>query len=67
MGLGAVLSLTAVANLYTWGRIGAALILSPRQHIKRSVDRQPEGFLQALRPEVTLLTDLVNYHFTVIL
>jgi len=60
MGIGALLAVAIVANLHTLGRMAAALFLSPRSHIKRSVDRQPEGFLQALRPEIKLLTDMVK-------
>lgn len=60
IGIGALLALAIMANLRTISSVVMALFFSPRAHIKRSVDRQPEGFLQALRPEVTLLTDMVN-------
>ncbi|XP_077298504.1 ankyrin repeat-rich membrane spanning isoform X2 [Arctopsyche grandis] len=60
IGIGALLSLAVMANLRTLSSIVMAICFSPRAHIKRSVDRQPEGFLQALRPEVTLLTDMVK-------
>lgn len=63
IGVGALLALAVMANLRTLSSIVMAIFFSPRAHIKRSVDRQPEGFLQALRPEVTLLTDMVSiYH-----
>lgn len=59
IGIGALLALAVMANLRTISSIVLALLFSPRSHIRRSVDRQPEGFLQALRPEVILLTDMV--------
>jgi hypothetical protein len=62
MAVGALLSIAVVANLHTLSRMCTSLIFSTRSHIKRRIDKQPEGFLQALRPEIILLTDMVLFY-----
>lgn len=51
------LGLAAVANLYTWSRMFGALLFSQRRHLQRTIAKldtlKSEGFLQALRQEVS--------------
>lgn len=62
-----VLAISIIANLYTWCRTLQALVFSQRKHLQRSITNleilKSEGFIQALRSEVTLMTDMVNYLF----
>lgn len=50
------MGIAAVANLYTWSRMFAALLFSQRRHLQKSIAKldtlKSEGFLQALRQEV---------------
>ncbi|XP_075221124.1 ankyrin repeat-rich membrane spanning isoform X1 [Lycorma delicatula] len=59
-----VVLLCVVANLYTIGRMFNALIFSQRIHLQRAIARldtlKSEGFLQALRCEVNLMTEMVK-------
>lgn len=52
------------ANVYTIGRIFKSLFSSQRRHLQRAISSletvKSEGFLQALRKEVTLMTDMVK-------
>lgn len=51
------------ANAYTIARTVRSLLGSQRRHLQRAIARletvKSEGFLQALRREVTLMTDMV--------
>ncbi|XP_049867259.1 kinase D-interacting substrate of 220 kDa B isoform X3 [Pectinophora gossypiella] len=47
-----------LANLYTWGRVLAALALSPRTRLTRALRRDAPTL--ALRPEVQTLTHMVS-------
>ncbi|CAG2064307.1 unnamed protein product, partial [Timema podura] len=61
-----LLCIGVVANLYTWGQMIQALLFSQRRHLQRAIARldtlKSEGFLQALRSEVNLMTEMVSYH-----
>lgn len=61
--IGTLLAIGLVANVYTLGNLFAALIFSQRRHLQRSIARleslKSEGFLQALKGEVTLMTEMV--------
>jgi len=56
--------LLLVANLYTIGQIGKTVIFSHRRHLQRAVSRmyalKAEGFLNSLKSEVNLITDMVR-------
>ncbi|KAK6637747.1 hypothetical protein RUM44_008169 [Polyplax serrata] len=62
--IGTLLAIGLVANVYTLGNLFAALIFSQRRHLQRSIARleslKSEGFLQALKGEVTLMTEMVH-------
>lgn len=59
-----ILGITLVANLYTLGRMCAALIFSQRRHLQRAIAKldtlKSEGFQQALNKEVALMKDMVK-------
>ncbi|XP_020296518.1 kinase D-interacting substrate of 220 kDa isoform X3 [Pseudomyrmex gracilis] len=59
-----VLAISIIANLYTWCRTLQALVFSQRKHLQRSITNleilKSEGFIQALRSEVTLMTEMVK-------
>ncbi|KAK7871770.1 hypothetical protein R5R35_014036 [Gryllus longicercus] len=59
-----LLGVGIVANLYTWAQMLQAIIFSQRRHLQRAIARldtlKSEGFLQALRTEVTLMTEMVK-------
>ncbi|XP_024945713.1 kinase D-interacting substrate of 220 kDa isoform X2 [Cephus cinctus] len=59
-----VLAISVIANLYTWSRILKALIFSQRRHLQRSIAKletlKSEGFIQTLRGEVSLMTEMVK-------
>ncbi|XP_069672913.1 kinase D-interacting substrate of 220 kDa B isoform X3 [Periplaneta americana] len=59
-----LLCVGVVANLYTWAQMFQALIFSQRRHLQRAIAHldtlKSEGFLQALRSEVNLMTDMVK-------
>ncbi|XP_028161916.1 kinase D-interacting substrate of 220 kDa B isoform X2 [Ostrinia furnacalis] len=57
-GACALAALAVVANLYTWGRVLAALVLSPRARMARALRRDAPTL--ALRPEVLTLTHTVS-------
>lgn len=63
-----VLAVSIVANLYTWSRTLQALVFSQRRHLQRSISKletlKSEGFIQTLRGEVSLMTDMVNRLFS---
>lgn len=60
---GSLLGLTAVANLYTFGRMCSSLMFSQRRHLQRNIAKietlKSEGFLQAVRQEV--VNSIINY------
>lgn len=62
-----ILSVSIVANLYTWSRTFRALFYSQRRHLQRSISKletlKSEGFLQTLKSEVNLMTEMVNFKF----
>lgn len=59
-----VVALLIVANLYTLGRVVQSLVFSQRRQLQRTISRldtlKSEGFLQALRMEVNLMTEMVS-------
>ncbi|XP_039292583.1 kinase D-interacting substrate of 220 kDa B [Nilaparvata lugens] len=61
---GAVVVLCFVANIYTVGRLLGSLVFSQRRQLQRAISRldtlKSEGFLQALRAEVSLMTEMVK-------
>ncbi|XP_054258040.1 kinase D-interacting substrate of 220 kDa B isoform X3 [Macrosteles quadrilineatus] len=61
---GLVVALLVVANLYTLGRVAQSLVFSQRRQLQRTIARletlKSEGFLQALRTEVNLMTEMVK-------
>lgn len=63
--IGLVLAISIIANLYTWSRTLKALVFSQRRHLQRSISKletlKSEGFIQTLRSEVSLMTEMVNY------
>jgi len=60
---GLLLCVGIIANLYTWAQMLQALVFSQRRHLQRAIAHldtlKSEGFLQALRSEVTLMTEMV--------
>ncbi|XP_073943884.1 ankyrin repeat-rich membrane spanning isoform X4 [Choristoneura fumiferana] len=54
----AVAGAVILANLYTWGRVFAALVLPPRARLARALRRDAPTL--ALRPEVQSLTHMVS-------
>jgi hypothetical protein len=62
--IGLLLCVGIVANLYTWAQMLQALVFSQRRHLQRAIAHldtlKSEGFLQALRSEVNLMTDMVR-------
>ncbi|KAL6261471.1 hypothetical protein P5V15_006561 [Pogonomyrmex californicus] len=59
-----VLAISIIANLYTWSRTLQALVFSQRRHLQRSISKletlKSEGFIQSLRSEVNLMTEMVK-------
>ncbi|XP_036138721.1 kinase D-interacting substrate of 220 kDa isoform X2 [Monomorium pharaonis] len=59
-----VLAISIIANLYTWSRTLQALIFSQRRHLQRSISKletlKSEGFIQTLKSEVNLMTEMVK-------
>ncbi|XP_034949569.1 kinase D-interacting substrate of 220 kDa B isoform X2 [Chelonus insularis] len=59
-----LLAFSVIANLYTWSRTLKALIFSQRRHLQRNIAKldslKSEGFLQTLKSEVSLMTDMVK-------
>ena len=68
-----VLAVSIIANLYTWSRTLRALFFSQRRHLQRSIAKletlKSEGFLQTLKKEVNLMTEMVilSFHFLLLL
>ncbi|XP_023721158.1 kinase D-interacting substrate of 220 kDa B isoform X5 [Cryptotermes secundus] len=62
--IGLLLCVGIVANLYTWAQMLQALVFSQRRHLQRAIAHldtlKSEGFLQALRSEVNLMTEMVK-------
>ncbi|XP_066998257.1 kinase D-interacting substrate of 220 kDa B [Anabrus simplex] len=62
--IGLLLGIGIVANLYTWSQMLQAVVFSQRRHLQRAIARldtlKSEGFLQALRSEVNLMTEMVK-------
>ncbi|XP_045472917.1 kinase D-interacting substrate of 220 kDa B isoform X2 [Harmonia axyridis] len=61
---GSILVLAAVANLYTFGRMLSSLMFSQRRHLQRTISKietlKSEGFLQAVRQEVSLMKEMIK-------
>ncbi|XP_076293167.1 ankyrin repeat-rich membrane spanning isoform X2 [Lasioglossum baleicum] len=59
-----ILAVSIIANLYTWNRTLQALVFSQRRHLQRSISKletlKSEGFIQTLRGEVSLMTEMVK-------
>ncbi|XP_078035636.1 ankyrin repeat-rich membrane spanning isoform X2 [Augochlora pura] len=59
-----ILAVSVIANLYTWNRTLQALVFSQRRHLQRSISKletlKSEGFIQTLRSEVNLMTEMVK-------
>ncbi|KYM87025.1 hypothetical protein ALC53_03642 [Atta colombica] len=59
-----VLAISIIANLYTWSRTLQALVFSQRRHLQRSISKletlKSEGFIQTLKSEVNLMTEMVK-------
>ncbi|XP_026671715.1 kinase D-interacting substrate of 220 kDa B isoform X3 [Ceratina calcarata] len=59
-----LLAVSVIANLYTWSRTLQALVFSQRRHLQRSISKletlKSEGFIQTLRSEVSLMTEMVK-------
>ncbi|XP_076638415.1 ankyrin repeat-rich membrane spanning isoform X1 [Colletes latitarsis] len=59
-----ILAVSVIANLYTWSRTLQALVFSQRRHLQRSISKletlKSEGFIQTLRSEVSLMTEMVK-------
>lgn len=60
-GACALAGVVVLANLYTWGRVLAALAVGPRARLARSLKRDAGASIIALRPEVQALTHTVRY------
>ncbi|KAL0100895.1 hypothetical protein PUN28_019347 [Cardiocondyla obscurior] len=64
ISIGLVLAISIIANLYTWSRTLQALIFSQRRHLQRSIAKletlKSEGFIQTLKSEVNLMTEMVK-------
>lgn len=62
-----ILAVSIIANLYTWNRTLQALVFSQRRHLQRSISKletlKSEGFIQTLRGEVSLMTEMVRELF----
>lgn len=61
---GTIVCLCVVGNMYTISRVLQALVFSQRRQLQRAIAKldtlKSEGFLQALRSEVNLMTDMVK-------
>lgn len=57
-GACALATVVVLSNLYTWGRVLAALALGPRARLARSLAKDAPTI--ALRPEVQALTHTVS-------
>ncbi|XP_043269211.1 kinase D-interacting substrate of 220 kDa B isoform X3 [Venturia canescens] len=58
------LAFSLIANLYTWSRTIKAIVFSQRRHLQRSISKletvKSEGFIQTLKSEVNLMTEMVK-------
>lgn len=56
-----------IGNLYTFSQLLQSLIFSQRKQLRRATSRldtlKSEGFIQALRTEVNLMTEMVFLKF----
>ncbi|XP_073984772.1 ankyrin repeat-rich membrane spanning isoform X3 [Rhodnius prolixus] len=61
---GGLVLVAITANIYTIGQLVQALIFSQRKHVQRAVSRletiKSEGFLECVRAETSLMTDMVK-------
>jgi len=61
---GALLSVAVFANIYTISHLAMSMVFSQRRHLQRTIAKfdvvKSEGFLPALKKEVTLMTDMVS-------
>jgi ankyrin repeat-rich membrane spanning protein len=59
-----LLAVSIIANLYTWSRTFQSLIFSQRKQLRRRIARletlKSEGFIQTLKSEVNLMTEMVK-------
>ncbi|XP_058810678.1 kinase D-interacting substrate of 220 kDa B-like [Phymastichus coffea] len=59
-----LLAVSIIANLYTWSRTLQSLVFSQRRQLRRRIAKletlKSEGFLQTLRSEVNLMTEMVK-------
>lgn len=59
-----LLTFSLIANLYTWSRTLKAIVFSQRRHLQHSISKletvKSEGFIQTLKSEVNLMTEMVN-------
>lgn len=57
--------LLLIGNLYTFSQLLQSLVFSQRKQLRRATSRldtlKSEGFIQALRTEVNLMTEMVLY------
>ncbi|OXU24596.1 hypothetical protein TSAR_000048 [Trichomalopsis sarcophagae] len=64
ISIAVLLAVSVIANLYTWSRTLQSLIFSQRRQLRRRIAKletlKSEGFLQTLRSEVNLMTDMVK-------
>ncbi|KAK0094162.1 hypothetical protein PV326_011661 [Microctonus aethiopoides] len=62
--VGLILAFSVIANLYAWSKTLVAVIFSQRRHLQRSIAKldtlKSEGFLQILKTEVSLMTEMVK-------
>ncbi|XP_015122947.1 kinase D-interacting substrate of 220 kDa B isoform X2 [Diachasma alloeum] len=62
--VGLILAFSIIANLYTWSRIFHSLLFSQRRHLHRTIAKldslKSEGFIQTLRAEVHMMTEMVK-------
>ncbi|KAL0272477.1 UNVERIFIED_CONTAM: hypothetical protein PYX00_005429 [Menopon gallinae] len=62
--IGTLLAVALVANTYTLSHMMKAIVFSQRRHLQKTISKldtlKSEGFIQALKGEVTLMTDMVK-------
>lgn len=67
ISIGVLLAVSIIANLYTWCRTLQSLVFSQRRQLRRRIAKletlKSEGFLQTLRGEVILMTEMVSISF----
>lgn len=66
-----VVCIFVVANMYSISRVVQSLVFSQRRQLQRAISRldtlKSEGFLQALRCEVNLMTEMVSFIYILLL